>query len=71
MYPDKVQDFSDAFERVVAARITPEQQIPEIDIDAEISLDDIDPEVLQYHSPDGALRPRQYETHIPISQTPG
>ena len=43
MHPDKVQDFSEAFERIVAARITPEQQIPVIDIDAEISLDDIDP----------------------------
>ena len=43
MHPDKVQDFSEAFERIVAARITPEQRIPVIDIDAEISLDDIDP----------------------------
>ncbi len=43
MHPEKVLDFSAAFEQIVASRITPEQLIPEIEIDAEISLDDIDP----------------------------
>lgn len=56
MHPAQVQDFSEAFERVVAARITPEQQVPEIDIDAEITLDDIDQKfynVLRQMSPFG------------------
>ncbi|MCW3125196.1 MAG: recJ [Bacteroidetes bacterium] len=42
MLPDKVQDFSDAFEKIVQERITPEQLIPVQEIDAEISPDDID-----------------------------
>ena len=41
MLPEKVQEFSAAFERIVAERITPDQLIPEIEIDAELSLDDI------------------------------
>ena len=43
MQPEKVQDFSAAFERIVSARITPDQQVPEIEIDAALSLDDISP----------------------------
>lgn len=42
LLPEKVADFSRAFEAVVAARITEEQLIPEIEIDAEIRPDDID-----------------------------
>jgi single-stranded-DNA-specific exonuclease len=43
MLPDKVADFSDAFEKIVTERITPDQRVPEIEIDAELSLDDISP----------------------------
>ncbi|HUM50505.1 MAG TPA: single-stranded-DNA-specific exonuclease RecJ [Chitinophagales bacterium] len=38
---DKIQDFSDAFEKVVTERITAGQQIPQVEIDAEIELTDI------------------------------
>jgi single-stranded-DNA-specific exonuclease len=41
MYPEKVAAFSEAFEKIVAERITPDQLVPEIEIDAEITLDDI------------------------------
>jgi single-stranded-DNA-specific exonuclease len=41
MLPEKVADFSKAFEEEVSRNITPEQLIPEIEIDAEISLDTI------------------------------
>lgn len=43
MAPEKVIDFQDRFEAVVAARITPEQQVREIEIDAELQLHDIRP----------------------------
>ncbi len=38
---DKIQDFSDAFEKIVTERITADQQIPQVEIDAEIELTDI------------------------------
>lgn len=41
MLPEKVVDFTKAFEEEVSKTITPEQLIPEIEIDAEISLDTI------------------------------
>lgn len=43
MLPEKVDDFRNHFERVVSASITPEQLIPEIEIDAEIKFSDITP----------------------------
>jgi single-stranded-DNA-specific exonuclease len=43
MLPEKVDDFRNHFERVVSASITPEQLIPEIEIDAEINFSDITP----------------------------
>ncbi len=43
MLPEKVDDFRNHFERVVSATITPEQLIPEIEIDAEINFSDITP----------------------------
>lgn len=43
MLPEKVDDFRNHFERVVSATITPEQLIPEIEIDAEITFSDITP----------------------------
>lgn len=43
MLPEKVNDFRNHFERVVSASITPEQLIPEIEIDAEINFSDIAP----------------------------
>ncbi|MBS1584339.1 MAG: single-stranded-DNA-specific exonuclease RecJ [Bacteroidetes bacterium] len=39
--PDRVAEFSVRFEEVVASTITPELLIPEIEIDAEISFNDI------------------------------
>ena len=56
MQPEKVKDFSEAFEKVVAARITPDQQIPEIEIDADMDLDDINPKfykIIQQMAPFG------------------
>ncbi len=38
---DKIDAFSAAFEKIVSERITSEQLIPQIEIDAEIQLDDI------------------------------
>jgi single-stranded-DNA-specific exonuclease len=38
---DKIQDFTDAFEKIVTERITADQQIPQVEIDAEIELTDI------------------------------
>jgi single-stranded-DNA-specific exonuclease len=69
MLPEKVQDFSEAFEKVVAARITPEQQIPEIDIDAELSLDDINPKffsIIQQMAPfgPGNMKPIFLSKHL-------
>ena len=42
MDPDKVELFMEKFEMEVAARITPEQMIPEIEIDLEIPFEKID-----------------------------
>ena len=56
MLPENVSAFSAAFEKVVAARITPGQQIPEIEIDAELSLDEINPKfykIIQQMAPFG------------------
>jgi single-stranded-DNA-specific exonuclease len=41
MLPERVQQFVEKFEEVVATSIVPEQLIPEIEIDAEIRLSDI------------------------------
>jgi single-stranded-DNA-specific exonuclease len=41
MLPENVKAFVEKFEQVVSARITEEQLIPEIEIDAEIALEDI------------------------------
>ena len=41
MAPEQVQPFRNKFEEVVKATILPEQLIPEIDIDAELQLSDI------------------------------
>jgi len=43
MQPENVEAFSLKFEEVVTGRITEEQLIPEIEIDAEIELEDITP----------------------------
>lgn len=69
MMPEKVQDFSDAFEKIVAERITPEQQIPEIEIDAEISLDEINPKfysIIQQMAPfgPGNMKPVFLSKHL-------
>jgi single-stranded-DNA-specific exonuclease len=41
LHPDRVKEFSEKFEEVVAKRIPPELLIPEIEIDAEIKISDI------------------------------
>lgn len=41
MLPENVEAFRNKFDEVVSKRITPEQLIPEIDIDAEIELNDV------------------------------
>ncbi len=43
LLPEEVNNFSNAFEKAVAASITPELLIPEIVIDAELKLSDITP----------------------------
>lgn len=56
MLPEKVADFSAAFERVVSERITPDQMIPEIEIDTELNIEDISPKffsILQQMAPFG------------------
>jgi single-stranded-DNA-specific exonuclease len=69
MLPEKVQDFSDAFEKIVAARITPDQQVPVIEIDAELSLDDINPKfysIIQQMAPfgPGNMKPVFLSKHL-------
>ena len=43
MHPENVEAFSLKFEEVVTGKITDDQLIPELEIDAEIELDDITP----------------------------
>lgn len=43
MHPDRVPAFTDRFEQIVAQTIAPELLIPEIEIDAELSIADIKP----------------------------
>lgn len=69
MLPEKVQDFSDAFEKIVQERITPEQQVPVQEIDAEISLDDIEPKffnIIRQMSPfgPGNMKPVFLSRHL-------
>lgn len=42
MKPENVQKFKDRFEKVVSERITPDQLIPQVEIDAELNFADID-----------------------------
>jgi single-stranded-DNA-specific exonuclease len=61
MLPEKVEDFKDRFEQIVASRITPELCIPEILIDAEINFSDIKPSffsILQQFEPFGPANMR-------------
>ena len=56
MHPENVAAFTDRFEEVVSATITPEQLIQQIQIDAELRLSQIDPKffrVLSQFSPFG------------------
>lgn len=43
LLPEKVADFADAFEKAVQKQITPEQLIPEINIDSVIQFSEINP----------------------------
>jgi len=43
LLPEKVADFADAFEKAVQEQITPEQLIPEINIDSVIQFSEINP----------------------------
>jgi single-stranded-DNA-specific exonuclease len=56
MLPENALAFRDRFDEVVSARITPEQLIPELEIDAEIELEDINPKfynIIQQMAPYG------------------
>lgn len=56
MHKENFEAFSNQFEKVVSERITAEQLIPELEIDAEIELEDITPKfynVLQQMAPFG------------------
>jgi single-stranded-DNA-specific exonuclease len=56
MLPERVEEFKERFEEVVSRRITDEQQIPEIQIDAELSFADIKPsfyKIMQQFEPFG------------------
>jgi single-stranded-DNA-specific exonuclease len=56
MLPENVDAFRNRFDEVVSARITPEQLIPELEIDAEIELEDINPKfygIIQQMAPYG------------------
>lgn len=69
MLPEKVQDFSEAFERIVSERITPDQQVPVIEIDAELALDDISPKfysIIQQMAPfgPGNMKPMFLSKHL-------
>ena len=61
MLPERVEDFKQRFEMVVASRITPELLTPEIVVDAEISFKDIKPSfysILQQFEPFGPANMR-------------
>ncbi len=56
MHPENFEAFSNQFEKVVSERITAEQLIPELEIDAELELEDITPKfysILQQMVPFG------------------
>jgi len=56
MLPENVDAFRNRFDEVVSARITDEQLIPELEIDAEIELEDINPRfygIIQQMAPYG------------------
>ena len=56
MLPENVEAFRNKFDEVVSARITLEQLIPELEIDAEIELEDINPKfysIIQQMAPYG------------------
>ncbi|HLP18912.1 MAG TPA: single-stranded-DNA-specific exonuclease RecJ, partial [Chitinophagales bacterium] len=62
MQPENVTAFAERFDAVVCERITDEQLIPELDIDAELQLDDITPRfygIIQQMAPfgPGNMRP--------------
>lgn len=44
---DRIDEFKERFDRTAAAVITPDDLIPKLDIDAEITLDQITPEVVR------------------------
>lgn len=56
LHKENFEAFSNQFEKVVSERITPEQLIPELEIDAELELEDITPKfysILQQMAPFG------------------
>ncbi len=56
MLPENVDAFRNRFDEVVSARITDEQLVPELEIDAEIELEDINPRfygIIQQMAPYG------------------
>jgi single-stranded-DNA-specific exonuclease len=56
MYPENISAFTEKFEQVVSERITAEQLVPELEIDAELELNDITPRfynIIQQMAPFG------------------
>ena len=60
--PENYLNFKNAFEKVVQDTILPEQQMPEITIDAEINFDEISPKLMRLL--------KQFEPFGPLNMTP-
>ena len=60
--PENYLNFKNAFEKVVQETILPEQQMPEITIDAEINFDEISPKLMRLL--------KQFEPFGPLNMTP-
>ncbi|MEZ5012944.1 MAG: single-stranded-DNA-specific exonuclease RecJ [Chitinophagales bacterium] len=61
MRPENYTAFREAFEQIVRERITPEQRIPEIEIDAELQLRDITPSFLRIVDQFGPFGPENMQ----------
>lgn len=68
LHPEKVEAFSQRFEEVVGARITDDQLIPELEIDAEIELEDI---TTKFYSVLQQMAPFGPENMNPVFMTKG
>ncbi|MCX6198733.1 MAG: single-stranded-DNA-specific exonuclease RecJ [Bacteroidetes bacterium] len=68
MHKENFEAFSTQFEKVVSERITPEQLIPELEIDAELELEDITP---KFHSILEQMAPFGPDNMKPVFVTKG